>query len=256
MAPNSRRTGRPRHRRRTRHRPGDQPRARRRRRRRRGQLPPRRRGGRRDRAGDRGARSPGRRVPGVDRLARGRRAHGRPPCWPTSGTIDILVNNAGIALPRQHASPRPTRPRSSACWPPTPSARTTSAACVLPGMRTSRAATSCSSRRSPPTTSRPAARPYSMGKAAMEALALHPRQGGAAPRHPREHRRPGAGRDRDGPAAGEGRWRRGHHDAPRRTCRSGGCASPRTSPTSCASSCPTRGSTSAASASASTAAAR
>ena len=74
--------------------------------------------------------------------------------------------------------------------------------------------------------------PYNMGKAALEALAF-----GLA----KEERdngihvnvvAPGPRRDRDGAPAREGRRRRGHHDARRRTRASAGSASPRTSPQS------------------------
>ena len=63
------------------------------------------------------------------------------------------------------------------------------------------------------------------------------RQGGARPRHPRQRRRPGPGRDGHGRPPGPGDHRRplagGPALARRRVARSAGCASPPTSPRSC-----------------------
>ena len=120
------------------------------------------------------------------------------------GYVDILGlqcrRSRPVAQRRRHRSRRARARRPHACPRPAPPRRL-----VLPSMRERPRGdiVMISSVATSPMAANGA--PYNMGKAAFEALALHARARRSAARHPRQHRGPGAGRDRDGPASDEGR---------------------------------------------------
>ena len=215
----------------------------RRRRRRRDQLPPRRRtSAQRDGRGDREAR-PARRAPTPPRSTTTRNAKAMVgAALADFGHIDILVNNAGNASRGQTVADtdpaeleRTVRTHAFGAW--------SCSKLVLPSMRTRPRGDIVDDLERGDAAHGRELRAVQHGEGRARGARRDARQGGTPQRHPRQRRRAGSRRHRDGPPAREGRdGRRATSARWMRPARSGTCARRRRSPMLCGSSCPSEAS--------------